>query len=130
MTSGGWRVAGEEERKAWETQGLVAPDYRDPVAADYPDCLRIVEEKVKPERMKNNRKVYREKWWQYAEKRPELYRTIAGMERVMVKSEVGNKLSFDLVPTNWVFSHMLIVFAMDHYWEFTLIAFLHLPIGP
>ncbi len=82
-------------------------------AMQYPDCFRIVEEKVKPERMKNNRKVYRDRWWHYAEKRPELYRTISGLERVLVKSEVGNKLSFAFVPNGWVYSHMLILFAFD-----------------
>jgi hypothetical protein len=84
-------------------------------AMEYPDCFRIIEENVRPERMKNNRKVYRDYWWQYAEKRPALYRTIAGMERVLVKAEVGNKLSFALVPNEWVFSHMLIVFALDDF---------------
>ena len=39
--------------------------YKGPVATDYPDCLAIIEEKVKPERMKNNRKVRRERWWQF-----------------------------------------------------------------
>ena len=55
-----------------------------PYAADYPDCLAIVREKVKPERDKNNRKVYRERWWQYAEKRPALYGAIEGCDRVLV----------------------------------------------
>ena len=36
-------------------------------AMEYPDCFHIVEEKVKPERLINNRTVYRDYWWQYAE---------------------------------------------------------------
>ncbi len=88
-------------------------DYDGQLAADYPDCLAIVEEKVKPDRLKNTfSKSAREKWWQYERARPELYRTIAGMDRVLVKSEVGNKLSFEFVPNNMVFSHMLVVFAL------------------
>jgi hypothetical protein len=98
----------------WPLDRQMAPaGYKGPVAADYPDCLAIVDDKVKPERMKNNRKVYRDRWWHYAEKRPELYRTIAGMKRVLVKSEVGNKLSFEFVSNNMVFSHMLIVFDVQ-----------------
>ncbi len=88
-------------------------------AMQYPDCFRIIEEKVKPERTRKNdkgefvlRKPLPQKWWIYADKRPELSRTISGMKQVVVKSEVGNKLSFALVPNEWVFSHMLIVFAM------------------
>ena len=68
----------------WPLDRDSAPeDYEGPVAADFPDCLAIVEEKVKPERIKNSRKERRERWWQYAEKCPALYRTIAGMERVL-----------------------------------------------
>src|SRR6202008_1458623 len=37
------------------------------------DCIKIVREKVKPERDTNNRKVRRERWWQYAERAPALY---------------------------------------------------------
>ncbi|MBV8129423.1 MAG: hypothetical protein JO114_17395 [Planctomycetaceae bacterium] len=86
-----------------------------PVAADYPDCLAIVEEKVKPERMKNNRKVYREKWWHFAEKRPELYCTIAGMERVLVCPIVTKYVSFNFVSSGIVYMHKLCVFAYDSF---------------
>jgi hypothetical protein len=81
-------------------------------AMEYPDCFRIVEEKVKPERMKNNRKVYRDKWWQYAEKRPELYRTIAGMDRVLVVSLISNKVPFEIVSSSSIFAHKLGIFAL------------------
>ena len=80
-------------------------------AIQYPDCFRIIEEKVKPERMRNNRKVYRDRWWHFAEKRPELYRTIAGMKQVMAISLVNNHLGVGLVPTGTVFAHKLAVFA-------------------
>ena len=74
----------------WPLDRDTAPEgYEGPVATDYPDCLEIVEKKVKPERMNNNRKERREKWWQYAEKCPALYRTIAGMERVLVGFDRG-----------------------------------------
>jgi hypothetical protein len=36
-------------------------------AMGYGDCFAIVEQQVKPERAKGNRKVYRDRWWQYAE---------------------------------------------------------------
>ena len=37
------------------------------------------------------------------------------MNRVLVKSEVSDKLSFAFVNTDMVLSHMLIVFAVDDY---------------
>ena len=36
----------------------------------WPELMAIIEEKVKPDRDKQNRKALRERWWQYAEKRP------------------------------------------------------------
>ena len=48
----------------WPLDRASAPaGHAGPVAADFPDCLRIVEKKVRPERERNNRKVYRERWW-------------------------------------------------------------------
>jgi hypothetical protein len=43
-------------------------------AADYVDCFAIVENEVKSVRHLSNRKVYRERWWQFAERQPALTR--------------------------------------------------------
>ncbi len=48
--AGQWFLAGEKLQKQWLRSGIVPADYPDPVAADYPDLLAIVEEKVKAER--------------------------------------------------------------------------------
>ena len=78
-----WWEADEDRRREWLRTGVVPLDYPDPVAADWPDLLAIVEERAKPERDGQNRKALRERWWQYAEKRPGLYATIAGLDRVL-----------------------------------------------
>jgi hypothetical protein len=75
--------------------------------------MRIVREKVKPERDQNNRKVRRERWWQFAERAPELYATIAGMGRVLACALVSRQLIFALVTNTSVFAHKLAVFPMD-----------------
>src|SRR5205814_5747563 len=51
---------------------------------NWADLMTIVETKVKPERLENNREGYRKYWWQYAEKRVELYDAIRGLERVLL----------------------------------------------
>ncbi|GLV59775.1 hypothetical protein KDH_66000 [Dictyobacter sp. S3.2.2.5] len=84
-------------------------------AALYPDCFKTVEEKVKPQRSTSNRKIYRERWWQYAEKCSNLYSTIADMEQVLVCSIFTKHLSFCFVPTNQVFMNKLVVFPFDQY---------------
>lgn len=53
-----------------------------PYAADYPDLLKIVVENVKPQRDQVKKKVYREKWWQFAERCPGLYEAIVGRDRI------------------------------------------------
>jgi hypothetical protein len=100
----------------WALDRASAPaGYTGPVATDYPDCLRIVEEKVRPERERNNRKVYRDRWWHYAEKRPDLYATIAGMERVLVIPETTKYCAFSVVPVGPVFSHMTKVITISSF---------------
>jgi len=79
----------------------------------YSDCIKIVHEKVKPERSKNNRKIYRDRWWQYAERRVALYAKIAEMKLVLVCPIVTKYLSFCLVPAKQVFTNKLCVFPFD-----------------
>ncbi len=67
-----WEAMGERERAMCRRTGLVPLDYPEPVAADWPDLLAIVERLVKPERDSQKRDALRERWWQYAEKRPGL----------------------------------------------------------
>ncbi len=110
---GRWLDADDDQRIKWLRAGVVPNDYPDPVATDYPDCLKIVEDKVKPERERSNRKVYRERWWQYAEKRPDLYAMIAGMGRVLVLCIVTHHVGFGLAPADQVFAHRLVVFPIS-----------------
>ena len=75
---------------------------------------RLVE-RVKSERATNNRRVYRDYWWQYAEKRPKLRRAIAPLSEVLVIALVSKTVMPMRVFSNQVFSHMLGVFATDDY---------------
>ena len=84
-----------------------------PYAVDYPDCLKIVEEKVKPERDKNNLKERREKWWQFAGKCPALYEAIADMERVLVIAATSRTLAFAFERSDIVFSHATVILAFN-----------------
>ncbi len=105
---GGWPLRRED----------APPGYKGPVAADYPELLARVRARVRPARARNRRRSRRERWWQYAERAPELYARLSGLARVLVKSEVGDPLSFAFVPNGWVYSHMLVVFPTDRYGVF------------
>ena len=43
-----WVDADQDQRREWLRQGIVPLDYPEPVAADWPELMGIVEEKVKP----------------------------------------------------------------------------------
>ena len=93
-------------------------DYPGPVAADWPELLAIVKERVKPERGAQNRKALRERWWHYAEKQRGLYAAIAGLQRVLVVSQTSKTVAFAFLPAGTVYSHKLIVFTYTTYAAF------------
>ncbi|MGC4048332.1 MAG: hypothetical protein QM757_01270 [Paludibaculum sp.] len=89
-------------------------------ARAYPECFEIVERLVKPERTRKKdngeyqlRYPLYERWWHYADKRPDLYASIAGMRRVLVVSLITNHISFTFLPATWVFAHKLAVFPLE-----------------
>jgi len=80
-------------------------------AETYPECIKIVREKVKPQRENQNDKIGKDFWWRFLRTRPELYSTIADMKLVMVRSRVANIHSVALVPNGWVYNERLVIFA-------------------
>lgn len=99
----------------------MAPDNYEPVAADYPDCSKIVERLVKPEREGKTRKIGRGYWWQFERGRSELYEAISGMERVLVRSRIANLNSLAFVSKTIVFSEQTVIFALGSYGAFAIL---------
>uniref|UniRef100_B8HYW6 site-specific DNA-methyltransferase (adenine-specific) n=1 Tax=Cyanothece sp. (strain PCC 7425 / ATCC 29141) TaxID=395961 RepID=B8HYW6_CYAP4 len=93
-----------------------------PYAADYPDCLEIVEAKVKLIRQSDNRRVYRDYWWHYAEKRPALYPAIEKLRRVLVIALTSKTVSPTFVSPNVVLDQSIIVFASEQFSFFCFLA--------
>jgi hypothetical protein len=95
-------------------------------AQQYPDLLRIVEARVKPEREKLRPEVsgyarLKDNWWQWAETGREIRLAIAPLRRVLVRAEVSQMHMVAFVPKGWVYSHMLVVFAFDDDYHFALL---------
>ena len=87
-------------------------------ASKWGDLIRIVRELVKPERDRQKRTALRERWWQYAEKRPGLVGAIAGLDQVLVVSRVGQQAAFTFLSTGMVFAESLIVVPLSSYAAF------------
>ena len=110
---GTWKGADEQKRTAWLRTGIVPLDYPDPVAADWPDLLAIVEAKVKPQRNKDKREVRRKYWWRFGETTPALFAAIAGLERVLTISRVSQWVAFTFLPSRMVYAERLVVFPFE-----------------
>ena len=109
-----WDRATEDQRRESLRRGIVPSDYPGPVAADWPNLLAIVEERVKPERMRVNRKVRRDYWWRFGDRQPALYRAVAGLDRVLVTGAAAvMRHMMTFVASEQVFSHKLIVFPLS-----------------
>jgi hypothetical protein len=82
----------------------------------WPDLISIVETKVMPERLKlgNNADARRRRtyWWQWGRYTPALFAAIAGLERVLVVSRIGQHAAIASLAGRLVYSESLVVFPM------------------
>src|SRR5260370_25017143 len=99
------------ERDQCMTTGIVPEDYSGEVAEDWPDLIEIVLRLVKPERSNQKRKAIRERWWQYADKRPGLYQALASLQKVFLTSRVSEHLGLASLLASMIYSHHCVVFA-------------------
>ncbi|MDI5968569.1 SAM-dependent DNA methyltransferase [Streptomyces sp. SL13] len=90
-------------------------DRTEPQAQVYGLPYQRVLERVKPERARNNRKVYRNYWWQFGERLPSMREAIADLDELLVIALVSKTVMPMRVPAGTVFSHALAVFATDSF---------------
>ncbi|WP_328222863.1 Eco57I restriction-modification methylase domain-containing protein [Streptomyces sp. NBC_00310] len=90
-------------------------DWPERAAKEYPKAYEQVLRSVKPERATNPRKVYRDYWWHYAEKRPAMVKATKPLKHCIVMAQVSKVVMPVLVPTGQVFDQKLIVFASSDY---------------
>jgi Eco57I restriction-modification methylase/restriction-modification enzyme MmeI-like protein len=93
----------------------------------WPDLVRIVEERVRPDRITKNAEKYPRmvhEWWKYWNPRPELHAAIDGLERVLVcpgGASATKFLGFAKLGTGFVYSQTLCVFALPEDVGFCLV---------
>jgi hypothetical protein len=95
-------------------------------AKQYPDLLRIVEEKVKPERAKLKDSIpiqaKRKKfWWQFGSPASQLYRAIAHLKRVLIIARITEHFALTFVPKGWIYNEKTIVFTFDDDYHFAIL---------
>lgn len=117
-----WLDAHEDQRNKWLDDGIVPIDYPDPVAADWPSLLTIVEQRVKPAReaLGNNPDARRRKkfWWRYGRAPRGLYTAISNQRKVLALSRVSPQLGIARLPDGMVYAESLVVFAFSGFAPF------------
>ncbi len=82
-------------------------------AARWPAALEIVRTRVKPAREQNRRKLYRERWWQFAEPRPGMRAALDSRPRYVASVAQGKRIFFTWQAVNTCPSNLTNVFAFD-----------------
>lgn len=91
---------------------------------EYPDCLQIVTERVKPFRdevVARGKQIHEYDYWKYWDKRPYLYKAIASLDRVLVQSIHTKYIAPTFYNYHLVFSHALVVFAIESFSDYALV---------
>ena len=116
-----WAEADEERRRELRRQRIVPLDYPEPVAADWPELLAIIEEKVKPARWQSSQRSKSSHgrragiWWQLYHQAKDLQAAITDLRlnRVLAISRIGQHAAFTFLPNDRVYAETTIVFPFD-----------------
>ena len=89
----------------------------------WPNLMAIVEGNVKPARKESARSESSHGtragvWWQHYRRAKDMYIAIAGLDRVLVVSRVGQQAAFTFLSTGMVLAESLIVFPFSSYAAF------------
>jgi methylase of polypeptide subunit release factors len=84
-------------------------------ARQFEEPFGIVEATVQPERRANNRAIYRDRWWIYAEPRPKLVQALQERPLCFAAAATTKYLNFSATQTDRVFTHALYLFTTDRW---------------
>lgn len=82
-------------------------------AAQWPDLLKIAEDRVKPQRATDKRPKRRDGWWQFGERSPGLHEALLAITRCIVTVGISKHRTFALQPADRVWTHNLYVFPLE-----------------
>ena len=85
----------------------------------WPQLMQILEERARPDRERQNRRVRRERWWQHAEKAAGLYEAVSGLDRALaINCGATPHLALAFLQARMVFANTLVIFPLSTYAAF------------
>lgn len=84
-------------------------------ASQYVEPFAIIEQRVKPDRLKQKDKGGQEYWWRFLRPRNELYTAIHPIPRCFIAARTTKYLNFSAAPTNCVFTDALYIFTTERW---------------
>lgn len=117
----------DKRRRDWLRAGVVPGDYPDPVAADWPDLLEIVERRVKNGRISMPptsawNKDVAARWWQFAARRNEMNSELERISQTLVQNcGAAPNLAFGRVFSGYTFANTLAVVTFPNLAPFAIL---------
>ncbi|MHB1054041.1 MAG: Eco57I restriction-modification methylase domain-containing protein [Thiobacillus sp.] len=91
-------------------------------ARRHPGPFSIIEQRVKPERAKDNRTARRERYWRYGEIAKGLYSRLQRLERATARLFTGEYWFWDFITPGPVFTNALVIVATDQPWRLAVLS--------
>ena len=110
-----WVESDTQQRNAYLSQGIVPKDYPDAVAADWPELLDIITQRVKPKRSADNREAYRKFWWRYAERRVELAAAMSRLQHVFAIPRLSPHLACVQISAETILSEQIVAVVSSNF---------------
>jgi len=86
----------------------------------WPALMKIIENKVKPERLKQKDEGGRQKWWLFLRPRTELQSKLALLDRTLAISRIGNAFAMTFLDARMVLNEKVVVFPFRQYAAFAV----------
>lgn len=80
---------------------------------NFPETYQTLLERVKPDRMKNADKGFREKWWLFGRTRPEIRRANEGLQRYIATTRTSKHRIFQFLGSDIMSNHEVVVISSD-----------------
>ena len=84
-------------------------DMSEDESSRWPILFKIVQERVRPDRLRMSDELAAWPWWKFWRVRNELYARAAGLRKVTVCAQTSRTLAFSLLSPSTIFSHKTIV---------------------